>query len=102
MRGVISSLGLHFQSCLPLKVYLLQAVTHRSSEKGALKNQCWSSTVVTPPGSLCAAVAAAQVRALQIPLGITPVELLLMEHLFASLLTYGSNLELASVNTRKV
>lgn len=90
-------MGLHFQSCLPLKVYLLQAVT-----RGALKNQCWSSTVVTPPGSLCAAVAAAQVRALQIPLGITPVELLLMEHLFASLLTYGSNLELASVNTRKV
>lgn len=55
--------------------------------------------MITAPGSLCAA---AQVRAVQITLGITPVQLLLIERIFASLLTCGSNLELASVNSRKV
>lgn len=57
--------------------------------------------MITALGSLCAA-AAAQVRAMQTTLGITPVQLLLIERLFPSLLTCGSNLELASVNGRKV
>lgn len=44
MREDISSLGLHFQSRLALKVCSLQAVTHEELWKA----QSWSSTVIPP------------------------------------------------------